>query len=379
MPAKQTKTVRLYTEDPIESLWEYLSLYESSVLASKLIQEKANLQGINLSTEDLEAKSTALAYCLRNARENITFQSPSLTTRATANYYGCLWLICAVIVGEPHNCIDLRRLESFTKGGHGLQNVEDESANFPDSEFVYVRNSGLLPEILKFEGLEEGAIKKLCPEKKIKDVKSTSAEDRDLLVSLNDLFARIPELKNIYKAVTGRNPLWVVVMEDAQELVLRARIGTELPDTRTVAVRLHGSQEMSKEEVEELESPVTDLEFKDDAWVGKISCNEEQPWSTSCTNYHSTLAGTSYIWIKRLLKSINSGLVIHLMLLYELSILARYRPAVWREILEGKYSEYRGLIQAYNRLFARVVPELVLGRLVGKSVHVISPGGLFGP
>jgi hypothetical protein len=38
---------------------------------------------------------------------------------------------------------------------------------------------------------------------------------------------------------------------------------------------------------------------------------------------------------------------IHLMLLYALSILARYRPAVWREVIEGTLDQYSALIVGY--------------------------------
>ena len=46
--------------------------------------------------------------------------------------------------------------------------------------------------------------------------------------------------------------------------------------------------------------------------------------------------------------NIDDIFAIHLMLLYELSILARYRPAVWRRILESNLDGYRSLLIGYN-------------------------------
>jgi hypothetical protein len=78
-------------------------------------------------------------------------------------------------------------------------------------------------------------------------------------------------------------------------------------------------------------------------------------------------------WIKPLLTSIVDPFALQLMLLYELSILARYRPAVWRDVLEGSLDHYRTLILGNNAVVARVIPEFVLTRIVGRPVHVTTP------
>ena len=67
------------------------------------------------------------------------------------------------------------------------------------------------------------------------------------------------------------------------------------------------------------------------------------------------------------------------MLLYQLSILTRYRPAVWREIIEGEQNAFRPLILGYNTVFSRVIPEIVLRRIAREQVHITIPGSLFAP
>jgi len=67
------------------------------------------------------------------------------------------------------------------------------------------------------------------------------------------------------------------------------------------------------------------------------------------------------------------------MMLYELSILARYRPAVWREIIEGSLDQYRALIEAYDQVVDRVIPELALQAISGKRVTATTAGSMLAP
>jgi len=76
---------------------------------------------------------------------------------------------------------------------------------------------------------------------------------------------------------------------------------------------------------------------------------------------------------------VNDVFALHLVLLYALSILARYRPAVWQEVVEGELDQYRSLIAGYYDVFQRVVPELALKRISDRPVAVTQPGSFFAP
>ncbi|MDR3615378.1 MAG: YaaC family protein [Candidatus Obscuribacterales bacterium] len=381
-------TLRLFTEDPVDSLWEQLSLYESHTLAKRLLEQKADAASINLTSNILEAKAKAISSCIRNARDNINNISKSSTVQVTSNYYGCLWLCAAVAAADPANDADLAKLEKSTKGGHGLQNVADDSGQFPDSEFVYLRETGLLADLLKWSGMNAQTLKNISPKSSIKDFAKASVDDKGLLVSLADLLARIPELKGLYEDILGKKSLCIPLVSDVSRNIAErmppinftSKPNVQPPNPGHFRVHLSGTLGMSKTQVDDLGIPAAEFEEnpgKD--WNAKFTDSESLPWAKSFPTYHSSLAGTWNIWIVPLLGSIQDPLFIHMMALYELSIFARYRPAVWHEILEGSYDQYRILIQSYLRLFSRLGPELALTKLIDRNVLVIPPGGLFGP
>ena len=104
--------LRLFTEAPIDSLWEQLSLYESRSLAKRLIETKAEEHALSPSPHIVAAKATGIIFMPPQcARNNIRVNAKSLTIEATTNYYGCLWLCAAIAVANPTNDADLPRLK----------------------------------------------------------------------------------------------------------------------------------------------------------------------------------------------------------------------------------------------------------------------------
>jgi hypothetical protein len=254
----------------------------------------------------LKRKATALAYCIRNARENLlTTAALSLTPRTIANYYGCLWLASALMVADPKSEIDLERLEKFTK----------HVAGRPALCFrLYSANSMNRDE---------------------------DVEDR--------------------KKASSR-------------VMKRTRAYTWLA--------LGSSNVALDEHLREHGPPLEDLEIRDNdgdrSWTGRLPHPVGAPWDRHLPTYRSVMAPTC--WIKPVLSRINDPFALQLMLLYELSILGRYRPAVWREVLEGSFDHYRTLILVNNAVVARVIPELVLRQIVGsRQVHVTTPGSVYAP
>jgi hypothetical protein len=92
-------------------------------------------------------------------------------------------------------------------------------------------------------------------------------------------------------------------------------------------------------------------------------------------NTHSSvLAYESYV---EPLLGIDDVVVFDFMLLYALSIWARYRPALWREISEGELDRHRALVTTFLRVVARVVPNIVLNRLYGRK-FLVAPFSYYG-
>lgn len=374
----------LISESPIEQIWTQLSMWESRALALKLIMERAERADVLIGREKAEAKALALSYCLRNARENLREPRQTLTLKTVANYYGCMWFASAIVAADPANDVDLPQLERFTKKGHGLGNFVDPDKAFPANEYVYVKEGGFYPEFLRASAIDASRIAlRKAPVRGGPD-----GEDRS--VGMMALFARVPELADAYRYVTGEWPFNFRFfhssrnmgedVDDAQRagplsavIPKRARDYTWLGLGTTLAIPrdhliTHGP-------------PLTELDIKTYAgsthWEGKWPTTVGGHWWETLKTYKSAMCGQS--WIKPLFGEVQEPFSIHLVLLYQLSILARYRPAVWREIIEGDEDQYQVLFTGYDQVVTRILPELALRRIYDRHVHITQPGSWSAP
>lgn len=375
---------------PIEGIWTQLSLWESQALAAKLVRTKA--EGLRDAPDDakIKRKAASLAYCLRNAREYLRGGQSAITPRVVANYYGCMWLASAILVANPSNDFDLEKLESVTKSGHGLGNIVDEHRAFPDNEFVYVRESGFFPEFLKAQGLSRADLNAVkIAGAPVRDVAGLDPDRAGRLISVVDILARIPELKGTFEYVTDRPALSFGIAhsfhnheEAADGLEGIANFLGRSPHGREHTwVSLTGVAHLDQGFIEKNGPPLTEhvlRTFADHtAWEGKLAHPADKLWWDQIKSYKSAMCGSS--WIKPLLGHVDDPFSLNLMMLYELSILARYRPAVWREIIEGSLNQYRALIEAYNQVVDRVIPELALQAISGQRVTATSAGSMHAP
>lgn len=388
---EEERPLRILSENPIEGIWTQLSLWESERLARKLIAERADEAGIEIAAELIDRKALALSYCIRTARENIRAPFVGLTVSSVCNYYGCMWLAAAVLASDPSNNVDLARLEDYTKRGHGLGNLASETGDFPDNEYLYVRESGFFREFLKANGTEKSILAGIALSGgRVPPLAEMSAEQRQRLLPLDALLARIPEIRPLYEYVTGRTGLsfdlahsssnYDEAIKDAQQ---SGTYNTAFP--RRVRnytwLTISGSSQLSKAHIQEHGPPLSELEWGNyagrTAWRAKLSHPIDTFWYRNIDLHRSAMSGTC--WIKPLFGTVSDIFAIHLMLLYALSILARYRPAVWREVLEGQRDEYRALIMGYHNVFQRVLPELALRRISARELHVTMPGSFTAP
>ena len=382
--------LRILSENPLDQIWTQLSLWESANLARKLIQERAGRQRVSLDSDLLERKARALSYCIRTARENIRNPFGGLTVGNVCNYYGCMWLAAATLAADPSNDVDLGRLEEFTKRGHGLGNIASIDGYFPDNEFLYVRDSGFFREFLKASGVDRTTLAGIALTGRLPAVSDMDVSQRSRLVTLDGLLARIPELSSIYEYVTGRASLtfgmhhssWNT-SEDIDDAQRENRYHSAFP-TRSrdyTWLDISGARPLTEEHIREYGPPLRDLEVREFAgnwtWQGKLFHSPDTRWYDHIELHKSAMTGTC--WIRPMLVGVNDVFTLHLVLLYALSILARYRPAVWREVIEGNFDQYRSLIAGYYDVFQRVVPELALERISDRPVAVAQPGSFFAP
>lgn len=383
--------IRIISETPIAQIWSYLSLWESETAARRLIDERAARAGVTADDDRFADKARGVAYCLRNARECLCLDEQAWIPRLVAKYYGTMWLLSGIMIADPASEWTLSALERTTKMGHGLANIVDAEAAFPASELVFLRESGFFPSYLKFAGWTKAELASGRPtNQRATDPALLSPEDRVLCFSLDDLFRRLPELSGYYAEVTGRRSLTAHVFmatrstaekaeRDAKAMISR---GAAPPHPGYTWIGIGASSNMTRDDVDALRMPVTDWELHQDEfdggyWQGKFTHDPASYWHQQLSLHSSAMAGTS--WIAPFMQRPLDYLAQNFMLLYGLSILTRYRPRTWREVVEGNLDTYRPLIALYIQVVDRVVPQLALEAVSARQVTTAQPGSLFAP
>lgn len=371
---KKTGSRELSADSPLETLWEELSSLESPILAKQLILNRSQLEEQRLEETLLEKKALALAYCIKNAQEYLRVASPGMTITATSNYYGGLWLSAAIIIADPMTETDLLTIEGVTKFGHGLKTTPSSSV-FPHNEFVAIIDRGYFRKYLRWCGLTDERISGLSwPSKKKFPESYDELEESQqcYFINLTELFSKIPELTDSFENVTGQEATNFRIHPSASRAASN--------DDQKTVVSIDGDYSLAH--ILNCNIPLEDIseypaieasEGTISKFAGKLP---KQAWKDIYEYdrefYVSPLG--NYFFISPVFGCINDPLAVHLMISYLLSILSRYRPTVWREVVEGTLDQYRILIHQYNRIFRRVIPHLVLNTITKRRNRIPIPG-----
>jgi hypothetical protein len=371
-------------------------MWESKELAKRLVKERAEAAKHQISEEQLQQKAVSLAYCLRNAREYVRsagIGSSQWVSRIVADYYGCMWLASAVLVADPTTKYDLAELEERTRFGHGLGNMVDDAKSFPDNELVLVKQSGFFPSYLRHSGVTKEQLAAAQPKNQRASAwNELDEEDKQRAVSLSDLIARVPEIREHFIDVTGKLALSFHIFhagrngqEDSERLWAEVDPERKSPPKREIRSTWVGVGDpgVPLEHAKKYGPPLADWQSYTDGathstyWCGLLEHPDAEHWHEKLALHKSAMCGTS--WIAPIAGSIDDVLALHFMILYGLSILARYRPRRWREVTEGTLDEYRSLISFYLQAYERIIPEVALKRISGRDVWVAQPGSLWAP
>jgi hypothetical protein len=327
-------TLNLISDNKIEEIWGYLSQYESPKQAEKLI-------GFPGSDEDtVQQKATGLAYCLRNAREYFsTNQTPSLTARILNSYYGFMALIEAKMIAKPTSEHTLTTIEKATTYGHGIKSISSNSEldSFPDNEKVYLTKNGLLKTYLEFLELPHNFFNESIYQKNINGNNILNPKMQIYLISLDQLFARVAEIRQIYESTASKSCLNLQFTQHNEDLII------------------------TKTHYQDIEKIAEILNINDTSSISENNNKIVVPRSSIKINLtvHQHADQLQFIF-QPIFKEIQDKFALHFMLLYHLSIIVRYRPSLWREICEGEYNDYLPLIRSYIYHIQRIAPELAL-------------------
>jgi hypothetical protein len=382
---------QLVAEDLRQAIWLRLRRLTSSNVCSRVIAARK----IDLSAEVATRKGQEAASSIRSALGYWESQPASLNAKVLTRYYALLQITIAEQVADPRSTAGLREIQSHTEAGHGLWTMADPEKEFPSGYMIACRNRGHFYEYCRFRGIDVASFaSKARPEQ----WDQLREETRTRLVSLADMFRRIPELQSLLGETLGVTPLSFHVGHAAENMTRQSeqweedfRAGrapqfdrqstTSAEQVTYVAIYPHG-QNLKGEYLNSLDLPLKNIRPSSEGddqpyFVGDVTHPNKIHWSEFLDTYKSGYCGTSIIvpvWGK-----VADPLLIHFITLYALSIVVRYLPLLWHEIEDGNLNHVRALIEQYLAIVDNVLPQIAIERITGRRLIAVQPGSLFGP
>ncbi|WP_181438585.1 YaaC family protein [Paenibacillus sambharensis] len=345
---------RIPTEEPIRHLWNRLDVLASVTGATTFIKRRAEEQGIQLEDDILEEKSRGLAFCIRSAREYFNTKiEGNITSASLAYYYGTFSLLKALLITKIENPLSLKSIEEYTKYGHGLKSYVNEGV-FPESEYIIILTNGFFAKFLSIFGYVVRDIGISTRYNTFSDL--VNGADAQKIISFKDLVSRIPEISGMFIELFNEQPRYL------------AYNALNHPDHPEIEVKFQKNSEyIAFEDVYDIlgwDDSISLCNYDEYGEQGiKTITKIDKNLIVNKQTHSSVLSQTCYV---KPLHGINDVLLLDFMLLYHISIWVRYRPALWRELIDGEHDKYRSLITNFMIAVERVVPNLVLDRLYNK-------------
>ncbi|MBH2872836.1 hypothetical protein I5L47_09810 [Serratia marcescens] len=206
---------------------------------------------------------------------------------------------------------------------------------------------------------------------------------------MTDLLRRIPELRSLLKETLGENPLSFQIGHASRNMLLRTKRSPsqnkqEFSGFTYAAIYPKGAQ-VTADELNSYNLGIKDIEeeskenitkFDEMYFVGKVYHPEGELWWDHVLTHKSGYCGTSAIvpfW------GTQDPFILHLVVLYTLSIIVRYLPETWYEIEHGKLDYINSLLENYLAIFDSVLPKLAVERLTKTHLVVTSPDSMNSP
>lgn len=376
----------LIADDRTEMVWLRIQRLTSETLCRKLIKERVP----EIDDELLKAKASGLSSAVRGALGFWGGEALDLNSKVLSRYYGLLQLtIAEQIVASPN--LLLKEIEDFTKYGHGLFTLSDPEDIFPTAFKIGLLNSGYFQKYLGFRRVE---IEENIFKKRPRKWAELDDSEKSKIVSLPELFCRVPELQTVVREYLDRPPLSFRVAESILNGTQIFTIGhhksnesfcqleNRNPDynpevTSGVAI-FYQDRDFSVEFLNSLGLPLTDIieaSPPGQGWgthfVGTLHHSLKTKWYEKLRPHYSAYCSPSLI--APLWNRVTDPLIINFLILYGLSIIVRYLPATWHRIDQGDLDDFRELLKHYFVMVDKVVPEMMYERITGRRLIVRRP------
>lgn len=364
----------LLAEDPLQAIWFRLRQFQSLALAKKLVRDRAARASVTLGEDVVRSKAEGVAYALRNAADY--YQSKdvhNLSQRILNLYYGSMAFVMAEMLAAPAGPKQLAEIEESTKQGHGLFTL-DGVADGLEHLVVGVIDKGFFPAWIKTLGLNVDGMPSKKP-RRYDDLQKSPLS----WITVERLFASIPEVADLYDDIFEQTPRWVTPVYD-QSANAPLSFDKREPATRTYVLFIDNSARLTQADISQYPGPLSEISAVPSSYPGghfRVAVDHpgKQFWWEVLPIHHSPFKRDSLIL--PIFESVGYYRAICFVLLYALSIVVRYRPSVWRQAQEGERDYLRVLTEAFLAVVERMLPDQFLSSITDSRVSARQPSGFF--
>jgi hypothetical protein len=331
---------------------------------------------VSLDADSLQSKAQGVAYALRNASDYFQAKDGQPFSQQVLNlYYGSLSFAFAEMLAAPSGAKALSDIEDSTKAGHGLYTLDGLSDGL-EQIVVGVLPSGFFPAWVKSIGTPITQF----PESKPKRYSQLASAPENSWLTVEALFASIPELSDLFSNIFLAKPRWVMPVNDQMANHNMPMFGKAKPVTRSYVLLVDETARMTKEDIASLPGPISEIgdapsEGPGRHFRGAVDHPPGKLWWDSLPIHHSPFQNNSLII--PIFGVVGEYRAISVVLLYALSIIVRYRPSIWRRVQEGDLDHMRVIIEAFLAVVERVLPEQFLATVTGQQIVAKHPGSFF--
>jgi hypothetical protein len=366
----------LLADEPIEAIWLRLRQLQSVTLARKMIEARARTERVDLDADSLQSKAQGVAYALRNASDYFQAKDGQTFSQRVLNlYYGSLSFAFAEMLAAPRGAKALSDIEDSTKAGHGLYTVDGTSDGL-EQIVVGVLASGFFPAWAKSIGAPITEFPKSKP-RRFDDL--ASAPEHSWL-TIEALFASIPELSDLFSNIFPSKPRWVMPVHDQMANHRSSLFSQPKPTTSSYILLVDETGRLTKEDMALFPGPISEIGEVSSEGHGRhfraaVAHTSEEIWRDKIDIHHSPFLQDALIL--PIFGVIGEYRAISVVLLYALSIIVRYRPSVWRRVQEGDLDHMRVIIEAFLAVVERILPEQFLAKVTGQRIVAKHSGSFF--
>jgi hypothetical protein len=377
-PVVQKNTV-IQSDNPIQGIWIRLRQLHSVTVARKTVQKRLEQAGETRDDGAIQAKAEGLAFAVRNATDYFRLRDEQGVSQRVLNlYYGTLSFAFAEMLAKPQGPATLGEIEEVTKQGHGLYTVDGPTGGLNEL-VVGVIASGFFPRWMAFQDKPVGSL----PARKPRAYAELTSVPAETHVTVEQLFARVPDIGDLFFEVFDGHPAWVTPVYEFDANKGLSLFGSRSPTQQSAYVDLiDRSGRMTRSDILRLPGDlkeVVEVQSTDPGrhFRARIDHAGHAFWHQALPIHRSpftpSAAGTL---VEPLFGSVTEFRGVALALLYGLSIVVRYRPSIWRRVQEGDLDQYRALVESFLSVVERVLPEQFLESILGVPVYARQPGTL---